>query len=85
MHHNLNNMTRDAVLTSDSIVGVPDTISVLFLPQSDLLREKVITKGINDRTQSFYTLYPKTKSLKIAESMPNVDEHPKNEACTRFR
>ena len=38
MHHNLNNMTRDAVLTSDSIVGVPDTISVFFLPQSDLLR-----------------------------------------------
>jgi hypothetical protein len=36
MHHNLNNMTRDAVLTSDSIVGVPDTISVFFLPQSDL-------------------------------------------------
>jgi hypothetical protein len=70
MHHNLNNMTRDAVLTSDSIVGVPDTISVFFLPQSDLLRERV---------------YPKTKSLKIAEWMPNIDEHPDNEACTRFR
>jgi hypothetical protein len=30
MHHNLNNMMRDAVLASDSVVGVSDTISVFF-------------------------------------------------------
>jgi hypothetical protein len=34
-----------AILTSDSIVGVPDTISVFFLPQSDILPETVIIKG----------------------------------------
>jgi hypothetical protein len=36
-------MKRDAVLTSASIVGVPDTISVgffFFTPPSDLLRER---------------------------------------------
>jgi hypothetical protein len=54
-------MTRDAVLTSDSIVGVPDTISVFCLPQGDLLREQVITKGLNDLTEEFLYTVPENK------------------------
>jgi hypothetical protein len=53
MHHKLSNMASDAVPPSDSIVEVPDTISVFFLPQSDISSERVITKCLNYLTHTF--------------------------------
>jgi hypothetical protein len=46
-------MAHDAEPATDSIVDVPDTISISFLPQSETLSERVITKGLNYFTQSY--------------------------------
>jgi hypothetical protein len=72
MHHNLNNMTRDAVLTSDTIVGVLDTISVVFNPQNQNLTSIIHQfNNILKQGESTKNIFENVKFI-------NSKRHPKN-------
>ena len=46
-------MAAASASATDSVVDVPDTISVSFLPKNSELSQKVLEKGLNYFTQSY--------------------------------
>ena len=63
------NMANNSVPASDSLIDIPDDISVKFLPNSRNLSDKVLQKGLNYFTQGYIhdiKIYNQESSLQIA-------------------